>query len=565
MARKVAATETWPCEVEKCPLGRLGLAMDQRERQIAAEDDAALARKPIGQASRERADAGDRHDAERDAGDEHRESRAGRRAIRGARSATDGNRRSASARPRSCGHGPRRVFDAAGAQPHDAVAALRQRIVVRDQHQRGAALDVAGEQQVDHLPAGRLVEIAGRLVGDENRRIGRQRAGERDALLLAAGQLRRIVSKPFGEADRGQFVARSREARPRRRPAPAAPRRSPAPSWSGSDERTGTRCRHCGRESAPAHPRRAPRSSPATMIEPVSARSSPAITISSVDFPEPDGPTRPIASPRPICRSMILEDMNPGRAAAERQIDAGERDGRIRPQSEMSFMDPDAGARVKPRPAHMGSAAASSSGLRRCCCCACARGSDGHGAGAAERTIKIVALGDSLTAGLSAAGERRVPGAARDRRCKAKGIAVEVANAGVSGDTASGGLARLDWSVPDGTDAVILELGANDMLRGIDPKMTRAGARRRSSAGSRRAISRCCLRGMRAPPNLGATTPRVRRDLSGSRGGERRRALSVLPRRRRRPTPSSTSDDGLHPTAAGVAVIVSGSCRRSRS
>src|ERR1700733_13828772 len=55
----------------------------------------------------------------------------------------------------------------------------------------------------------------------------------------------------------------------------------------------------------------------------------------------------------------------------------------------------------------------------------------------------------------------------------AKGIAAQLENAGVSGDTASSGLARLDWSVPPGTDGVILELGANDMLRGVDPRMTR--------------------------------------------------------------------------------------------
>ncbi len=56
---------------------------------------------------------------------------------------------------------------------------------------------------------------------------------------------------------------------------------------------------------------------------------------------------------------------------------------------------------------------------------------------------------------------------------KAKGRAVEIANAGVSGDTTTGGLDRLDWSVPDGTDGVILELGANDMLRGTDPAVAR--------------------------------------------------------------------------------------------
>ena len=70
IARSVAAAETWPRRVEERAFCGVGLAMDQRERQIAAEDDAAFAREPIGEAARERADAGDRHHAERDAGDE---------------------------------------------------------------------------------------------------------------------------------------------------------------------------------------------------------------------------------------------------------------------------------------------------------------------------------------------------------------------------------------------------------------------------------------------------------------------------------------------------------------
>src|SRR5690606_27415653 len=92
---------------------------------------------------------------------------------------------------------------------------------------------------------------------------------------------------------------------------------------------------------------------------------------------------------------------------------------------------------------------------------------------AAERPLRIVALGDSLTAGYGLSAQDSFP-AQLERALKAKGHAVEIENAGVSGDTASGGLARLDWAVPDGTDAVIVELGANDMLRGVDPKTTRA-------------------------------------------------------------------------------------------
>ena len=90
--------------------------------------------------------------------------------------------------------------------------------------------------------------------------------------------------------------------------------------------------------------------------------------------------------------------------------------------------------------------------------------------------IRLVALGDSLSAGYNLPQEAAFP-TVLERALKAKGYKVEIANAGVSGDTSSGGLDRLDWSVPDGTDGVILELGANDMLRGLDPVGTRKSHR----------------------------------------------------------------------------------------
>ena len=95
------------------------------------------------------------------------------------------------------------------------------------------------------------------------------------------------------------------------------------------------------------------------------------------------------------------------------------------------------------------------------------------GAEAAERPIKIVVLGDSLSAGFGLSAEAAFPSRLAVA-LKPKDAAVTIANAGVSGDTASAGLDRLDWSVPEGTDAVILELGANDALRGLDPKLTKA-------------------------------------------------------------------------------------------
>ncbi|MFN3347859.1 arylesterase [Pseudorhodoplanes sp.] len=116
--------------------------------------------------------------------------------------------------------------------------------------------------------------------------------------------------------------------------------------------------------------------------------------------------------------------------------------------------------------------------------------------------LKIVALGDSLTAGYGLPATDTFP-ARLQRSLQAKGYNVEIENAGVSGDTASGGLSRLDWSIPDGTDAVIVELGANDMLRGVDPKVTRQALDDILARLKERDIP-VLFAGMRAAPNLGA-------------------------------------------------------------
>ncbi len=122
-------------------------------------------------------------------------------------------------------------------------------------------------------------------------------------------------------------------------------------------------------------------------------------------------------------------------------------------------------------------------------------------ASADAKTKRLVLLGDSLTAGYGLdAGDGfgdQLAVALRDEK-----IDVEVVNAGVSGDTSSGGLARLDWSLGDGADAVIVELGANDALRGVDPGLTRANLEAILQHLQQRKV-KILLAGMLAPPNMG--------------------------------------------------------------
>ncbi|KOF14637.1 acyl-CoA thioesterase [Ensifer adhaerens] len=121
---------------------------------------------------------------------------------------------------------------------------------------------------------------------------------------------------------------------------------------------------------------------------------------------------------------------------------------------------------------------------------------------ARAETISLVGFGDSLMAGYQLPPEDAFP-ARLEKALKEKGLDVAVANAGVSGDTSSGGLARIDWSIPDGTKGVILELGANDALRGIPPEETRKNIEAMIARLKERGIA-VLLAGMMAPPNMGA-------------------------------------------------------------
>src|SRR5262245_17281782 len=174
---------------------------------------------------------------------------------------------------------------------------------------------------------------------------------------------------------------------------------------------------------------------------------------------------------------------------------------------------------------------------------------------AAGAPVQIVALGDSLTAGFGLPQAAAFP-ARLEAALRAKGIAVEIANAGVSGDTAAGGLARLDWSVPDGTDAVILELGANDALRGLDPQGTRAALQEILRRLKERKIA-VLLAGMRAPRNMGADYVGAFDPIFPELAAEFDAVLYPFFLDAVVADPALNQADGLHPTERGVDAIVS--------
>ncbi len=175
-------------------------------------------------------------------------------------------------------------------------------------------------------------------------------------------------------------------------------------------------------------------------------------------------------------------------------------------------------------------------------------------AAARAEPLQLVGFGDSLMAGYQLPPEDAFP-ARLEKALKAEGHDIVISNAGVSGDTTSGGLARIDWSVPDGTKGVILELGANDALRGIPPEESRKNLVAMIEKLKGRNIP-VLLVGMLAPPNMGddyaARFNPIYPELASTYGVElypffldgvvENAALKI--------------EDGMHPNADGVQTMV---------
>jgi acyl-CoA thioesterase-1 len=175
-------------------------------------------------------------------------------------------------------------------------------------------------------------------------------------------------------------------------------------------------------------------------------------------------------------------------------------------------------------------------------------------ADAADRPLRITAFGDSLTAGYGLPASASFP-AQLQKALEMTGRKIVIENAGVSGDTTQAGLDRLDWSIGDGIDGVIVALGANDALRGLDPAQTRSALVQIIVRLKARKIP-VMLAGMRAPPNMGADVQQrfdsIFPDLAREHG------LILYPffldgvagRR------ELNQNDGIHPTADGIKLIV---------
>ncbi len=168
----------------------------------------------------------------------------------------------------------------------------------------------------------------------------------------------------------------------------------------------------------------------------------------------------------------------------------------------------------------------------------------------------IVAFGDSLTAGYGLAQDQAFP-ARLQQALRARGQEVKVVNAGVSGDTAAAGLARLDWSLPEDASAVIIELGANDALQGLDPQATKATLEKIIAQVQARGLP-ILLAGMEAPRNMGKDYVEAFGAIYPDLAARYDLLLYPFFLDGVALDDGLTLDDGLHPNAQGVARIVEG-------
>ena len=170
--------------------------------------------------------------------------------------------------------------------------------------------------------------------------------------------------------------------------------------------------------------------------------------------------------------------------------------------------------------------------------------------------VRVVVLGDSLVAGYGLPLDQAFP-ARLEAALRGAGHSVDVINAGVSGDTSAGGLARLDWMLADNPQLVIVELGANDALRGLDPRQTASNLDAIVKRLQQAKVT-VILAGMKAPRNLGADYVAAFDRIYPELAARHKVALYPFFLDGVAGDPRLNLVDGIHPNAAGVERIVAG-------
>ncbi len=411
-----------------------------------------------------------------------------------------------------------------------------------DEDQRGGPALLLGEDQVDDGRAGFGVQIAGRFVGREDERIGREGAGERHPLLLAARELRRIVEKPGAEADGPELRLGPREGvglpRELQRHGDVFERRHGRNKLERLEH-------HAYFFPTEASERVLGHRAEVAAVDPDDA---PVGALQSGEGHEERGfarPGRPQQTDRlagGYLQAHAFENMDPRGAVAQGEVDIREFDDRLQGESFLNVSRPQtllSPYRLFGLCLQIAAVALLLAASLR--------------AEAAPR--RILAFGDSLTAGPGLSAEDTFP-AQLQRRLTADGFDVEVINAGVSGDTTEMGLARLDYALSAGpVDVAILELGANDMLNGMPPANARANLAKMIEAFQAKGVA-VVLAAMVSSNNWGQAYREefdsIYPDLAKKYG------VTLAPSFMEGVwnEPKHLLGDGVHPNAAGVARIV---------
>lgn len=454
----------------------------------------------------------------------------------------------------------------------DAPRTAGQRLVMGDDDEGGAGFRAAGQQQFDNRAAGGGVEIAGGLVGKQQRGARGQCAGDGHTLLLAAGELGGIMVQPVAKAHRGQFFGR------------AGFRIGKAGQFQRGHH-IFQRC-HGGQQveglkhhsDAPAPRQRQPVFRQAHEIRPAYAQRSAAGALKAGEHRHKAG----FAAARGAQNGQNLSGWHGKIHAFE------DRRGRIaRAQSEREAGGDKGGLAIKGLGHNKGMGIAGGAGkqaiqfmtLRAGIWALLAAVAVLGGCGKAPEPekaattgvqaplpvmppapqgpqVRIVALGDSLFAGYGLRPEEAYP-LRLQAALRRKGINAEVVNAGVSGDTAADGLARLDFTLGDGPapDLVILSLGGNDMLRGLPVAQARANLDALLGKLAAR-HAKVVVMGMLAAPNMGPDYARgfnaIFPDLAKKHGA----ALVPFLLKAVYKRPDLQLPDHIHPTAQGVEAMV---------